>query len=140
MQLATTLNWKQLVLALTICVFGATGNLFSNTARASEPVVRLVINYGDGFEKHYTRIEFQDGMTVHDAMNQAAAHPRGVKFEHRGAGTTAYLESIDGLKFQRGINGRGWIFRINGKVSPRGMGVAELKAGDTVLWRHEKFR
>ena len=31
------------------------------------------------------------------------------------------------------------LFRVNGKLGQRSCGIAELKSGDTVLWRFQKY-
>jgi len=37
-------------------------------------------------------------------------------------------------------SGRNWIYRVNGKLADRGIGAFNLKLGDTVLWRFEKYQ
>ena len=101
---------------------------------AVEPkTVSLVVNFGDGAEKHLNRLPWREGMTVLDVMSSAARHPRGVRFEHRGRGATAFLTQIDGLKNEGG--GRNWIFRVNGKLGVRSFAVRQLKEADQVEWR-----
>jgi hypothetical protein len=109
----------------------------ASEAQAEEPVVQLVIDYGDGVEKRFTRLPHLNDMTVLDAMQQAAKHKRGIKFEFRGRGATAFLFQIDDLKNQgRGSN---WIYRVNGKLAEVGFGVRKLQAGDTVLWKFGSY-
>jgi hypothetical protein len=100
--------------------------------------VRVVIDYGDGCEKHFTAIAWKAEMTVFDATRAAQAHPRGIKFKSRGEGTTAFLTKIDDVENEG--RGRNWLFHVNGKQSDRGFGVFKLKAGDTVLWKFDKYR
>lgn len=100
--------------------------------------VTVVIDYSDGVEKHFTAIEWKKGFTVLDAMGAAKAHPRGIRFEHRGDGATALLTAIDDLKNEG--QGRNWIYRVNGKLADTSFGVRELAAGDSVLWKFEPYR
>ena len=97
-----------------------------------------MIDYGDGSEKHFTAIAWKEGMTVFDAMQAADQHPRGIDLAYRGKGATALLERIDDLENEGA--GRNWIFRVNGKLADRGMGVYELKSRDAILWKFEKYR
>ncbi len=107
-------------------------------AEDAAPRVRVVVDYGDGVEKHFTAISWREGMTVLDAMQAAQEHPRGLKFKFRGSGATAFLTQIDDLENQgRGGN---WVYRVNGELAERSFGVYHLEAGDAVLWRFEKPR
>ena len=99
--------------------------------------IRLVIDYNDGVEKHFTAIAWKSGMTVMDAMLAAKKHPRGISFEYKGKGATTLLTKIDDLKNEG--RGRNWLYRVNDKPADRSMGILELKAGDTVLWKFDKY-
>jgi hypothetical protein len=101
-------------------------------------MVRLVVDFGDGVEKHFTRLAWHQGMTVLNALEAAQQHPRGIRFEHRGRRDTAFVTRIDELANETG--GRGWIYRVNGELADRSCGVAQLQKGDTVLWTFEKYR
>ncbi len=100
--------------------------------------VRVVIDYNDGVEKHFNAIEWKSEMTVLDAMIAAKEHPRGISFEYKGRGATALLTKID----NRGNEGRGlnWLYKVNGKPGDRSIGIFALEAGDTVLWKFDKYK
>ena len=102
--------------------------------------VRLVVDYGDGVEKHFTRIAWKQGLTILDAMNAAARHPRGLKFTRRGSGRTAFLVGIDGLKNEgaRG-GGRNWQYWVNGDYGREGFGVKKLRPSDVTVWKFKKY-
>jgi hypothetical protein len=100
--------------------------------------VRLAIDYGDGAEKHFTALGWREGMTVLDAMKAAQEHPRGIKFQFRGSGATAFLTQIDDLKNQG--SGRNWLYRLNGELAERSFAIQKVQAGDAVLWKFEKSR
>ena len=108
-----------------------------NPAKSTK-IVAVVIDYGDGVQKHFTAIEWKTGITVLDAMRTAKAHPRGIRFEYQGDGATALLTTIDDLKNEG--KGRNWIYRVNGKLADTSFGVRELAAGDSVLWKFEAYR
>ena len=101
--------------------------------------VRLVIDFGDGVEKHFTQLQWKDKMTVLDAMQQARQHRRGIRFEHRGKGATLLLTQVDDVKNQ-GSGGENWIYRVNQKVGDRSIAIYPLKSGDTILWKFETYR
>lgn len=99
--------------------------------------VRLIIDYNDGVEKHFPAIAWKSEMTVMDAMLAAKKHPRGISFEHKGKGATALLTKIDDVENEG--RGRNWLYRVNGDPGDRSMGIFELKPGDTVLWKFDKY-
>lgn len=105
---------------------------------AENTAVTLIVDYGDGVQKHITGIAWKEGMTVLDAMQHAAKHPRGVKFSYRGSAATAFLYKIDDLENEG--RGRNWIYRVNGKLADRGFAVCRLMPTDVVLWKFEKLK
>lgn len=130
-------------LAWSVCVLGVCLALSPAAADAVDDVqgehVRLVIDFGDGVEKHFTRLEWKDKMTVFDAMQLARQHRRGIRFEYRGKGATLLLTQIDDVKNQ-GAGGKNWIYRVNEKVGNRSIAIYPLKSGDTILWKFETYR
>jgi hypothetical protein len=110
----------------------------SQQPKSASKHVRLVIDYGDGVEKHFTAIAWKHEMTVLDAMIAARKHPRGIKFVHRGSGKTAFLTKIDDLENEgRGSN---WIYRVNGKLANQSFAVFPVKPADTILWEFGEYR
>lgn len=103
-----------------------------------ESVVKLVIEYGDGVQKHFTAIAWKEDMTVLDVMNAAQEHRRGIKFAFRGSGATALLTKIDDLENEG--SGRNWLYEVNGKLADRSFAIQPVKASDTVLWEFRKYR
>lgn len=98
-----------------------------------EPTVKLVIDFGDGVEKHFTALPWREGMTVLDAMQAAARHPRGIRFQYTGEGKTAFLTSIDDVA-NEGAE-RNWIYRVNEDRGDRSIGVKTLSINDVVYWK-----
>jgi len=97
--------------------------------------VRLVIDYQDGVEKHFTAIPWKAGMTVMDAMAAAKASPRGITYSTTGSGETAFVTQIDDLKNEGARGGkRNWTYRVNDTLADRSAAVYGLKAGDRVCW------
>jgi hypothetical protein len=112
-------------------------------AIADEPqsppaTVRLVVDYGDGVEKHFTALAWKEGMTVMDALVAAQKHPRGIKFVYRGKEATAFLTEIDELKNEG--RGRNWILRANDELASKSFAIFAVKAGDTILWKFGEYR
>ncbi len=99
----------------------------------SEQSVRLVIDYGDGVEKHFTRLDWRAGMTVLDLMEAAGRHPRGIEFAYRGRGPTAFLTRIDDRENEG--RGRNWTYRINDRLADRSLAVQTVGPKDRVVWR-----
>lgn len=138
-----------LVLAASLCIMAAgfagvaahaessSRDRSGDLARADEAVetIRLAIDYGDGVEKHFTRLPHEDGMTVLDAMGVASDWSRGVDFEHKGSADTAFLVRIDDLA-NEGARGqkRNWLYAVNGRRGDRSFGAYTLSPGDAVRW------
>lgn len=103
--------------------------------------VRLIVDYGDGVEKHFTALRWTEGTTVLDAMRRAQASPHGIRFEHTGDGASAFLTKIDDLENEGGgAEAKNWVFRVNGKLATKSFGIFQLKPNDVVKWRFEVFK
>ena len=131
------LPWMMVVIATLLLVGGkpaATG--------ADDPVpaaiVQLMIDYGDGVEKHFTRLRWREGMTVLDVLAEAGKQPRGIRFEHRGEGETAFVSQIDDLKNQG--KGRNWMFQVNDKAGTTSCGIHKVTKDDRILWKFATYR
>lgn len=130
----TRRRWLAIVVASV--AFSSLGA--QSVAAEDVKVVRLVIDYNDGVEKHFNAIVWKSGMTVLDAMLAAKKHPRGISFEHKGKGATVLLTKIDEVANEG--RGRNWLYRVNGKPGDRSIGIFELKAGDAILWKFDKYQ
>ncbi len=105
---------------------------------SAAPVVKLVVDYGDGVSKHFTELPWKQGMTVFDALRLAAAHRHGIQFESRGSGETLFVTRIDDLTNEG--RGKNWVFRVNDKLAEASCAVSNLGPGDSVLWKFEVYR
>jgi len=115
-------------------VFAVVGLLAAATAaQDAPPSVRLTIDYGDGVQKTFSALETEK-MTVFAALQAAEKHPRGIKVKHTGAGETVFITAIDDVA-NEGRGGRNWRYTVSDQPARTSAGVAELKAGDTILWR-----
>lgn len=101
-------------------------------------VVTLAIDFGDGFEKHYTQLPYAENMTVLDALRVAERHPRGIRLKYRGSGETAFVFGLDDAENQ-GAKGRNWMYRVNDDWPKKSCGITTLKPGDAILWRFRKL-
>jgi hypothetical protein len=109
-------------------------------AAEGKPAVAMAIDYGDGMEKRFSRIPHEDGMTVLAALNVAASHPRGIKFDTTGSGEAAMLTAIDSVANESGgAESRNWIYRVNGKLATVSFDAYTLEPDDVILWRFEKY-
>ncbi len=132
---------RRVLLAAVAAILVCSVQTHSANAADGPPVpkrVRMVINYGDGVEKHFTQLAWRDGMTVLDALIAAEKHPHGIKIKYRGKGATAFLTKIDDLENEGRT--RNWIYRVNSKLATRGFGIFTLKPGDTILWKFGEYR
>jgi hypothetical protein len=107
--------------------------------RAEPDPVCLIVDYGDGVQKHFTQLPWKAEMTVLDALLLARDHQRGIRLDYRGRAATSLVTQIDDLANQGG-GGRNWIYYVNKKPGSRSCGIQPLQAGDTVLWKFERYR
>jgi hypothetical protein len=133
-----TLRWILLALCLSAGHFAAATRPLAAKEPAEHKTVRLSIDYGDGVQKVFSGLEWQEKATVFSALEAAAKHPRGIKFEHRGSGATTLVTSIDGQKNEG--RGRNWLYEVNGKLGETSCALAEIQAGDAVLWRFATYQ
>lgn len=120
---------------MALCGVGALAGRAEDSSAAKAQTVRLVVDYGDGVEKHFAALNWKKGLTVLDALNAAKASPHGITFEHAGSGETTFVTRIDDLKNEGARGGkRNWTYRVNEKLVDKGAGTYELKAGDAVRW------
>lgn len=106
-------------------------------AQENAPTVRLTIDYGDGVQKSFVALAWHDKMTVFDALQAAEKHSRGIRVAHTGSGETTFITAIDDLA-NEGQDARNWRYIINDKPARYSAGVAELKPGDSIVWRFGK--
>lgn len=101
--------------------------------------VILTVDYGDGFQKRFVKIAWQDGMSILDVMQGAKKHKRAkFDFQFQGQGATALLSKIDDVS-NMGGGQRNWIFYVNNRKGDRSFSIWKLQPGDEVLWRFEKY-
>lgn len=123
---------------VTLDIWSASTELIAAEPKAA--TVRLVVDYGDGVEKHFTRIAWKPGMTVLDAMEQAKRSKRGITFDYRGRGETAFIMKIDDLKNEGGGRESGnWSFSVNDELAEKSFGIYEPKKGDVIVWKFGPF-
>jgi hypothetical protein len=111
-------------------------------ARAEEKpnTVKVVIDYGDGAQKVFPALQWQEGMTVLEAMDKAKAPAHGITFQHTGKGETAFLTQIDDLKNEGGGKAKkNWQYLVNDLYADKSFGIRKLEKGDVVLWKFTVF-
>jgi hypothetical protein len=96
--------------------------------------ITIVIDYGDGVEKHFTKINWEDGMTVAGAMRKAQAHPRGIRIELKPFGSAgSIVTSIDGEK-NAGAGKKNWLYFVNDELAMKAFDKCDLAGGDRIRW------
>src|SRR5262245_50003549 len=129
--------WGWLLLtALTLTA--PAGAAAAEEPAAADKAVSLTIDYGDGVQKRFTNLAWQEEATVFDVLQAAMKHTRGIKVAHQGSGATTLITAIDDLKNEG--RGRNWLFEVNGKLGEKSCALVELKAGDAVLWRFATYK
>ena len=131
-------GWQLLAVALLAVGSVAVAAVGGRAADEAKTTVTLIVDYGDGVEKHFSQIAATPGMTVLQVLEAAQKHPRGIKLVYRGRGETAFLTQIDDLANEG--RGKNWTYRVNGELPPRSFALCEVRAGDTILWRFGDYR
>ena len=113
----------------------------TDARETKSPVVKVIISFGDGLMWTYENIEHKQGMTVLDAMNAVKTRKHhALEFAYQGRGQNAFLNSLAGMENEGGgKSSKNWFYRINDKLGNKSFGIAELQAGDTVLWHFGKY-
>lgn len=105
-------------------------------AAGAEDTVRVIVDYGDGVAKTVANLAWSKGVTVLDAMKEAATRPHGISFGSSGSGDEAVLTKIDDVQNEGGGAGKkNWQYWVNGRYGDRSFATFELQAQDTVVWR-----
>ncbi|MEQ8208858.1 MAG: DUF4430 domain-containing protein [Lacipirellulaceae bacterium] len=99
--------------------------------------VKLTIDFGNGATRSFEKLPWNEGMTVADLMQAAKEFRPGIRYEAKGEGKTAFLDSLEGVA-GGGVNERNWLYRVNGEHAKKSYGVFELQPGDEVLWIYER--
>lgn len=134
MYLKSAKRWLAVVLvmlAASFFPFPAAGH--ERPEEDTPPYVLLIIDYGDGVQKHFNRLTWTEEMTVLDLMRDAQRHRRGITFAQRGRGPTAFLTRIDDLENEG--RGRNWTYRINDRLADRSFAVQTVEPKDRIAWR-----
>ena len=103
----------------------------------SNQTAKIVIRLGSDSGPLEIESPVTDEMTVLDLMNQAR-QDGSLAFEYRGSGATVFVQSIQGLANQ-GAGGHNWIYRVNGQLGDRSIGIARVVAGDQVTWDYGTY-
>lgn len=101
--------------------------------------VSLAIDFGNGFEMHYTALPHTPKMTAFDVLQRAGEHAHPLTFKHTGSGTTAFISQIGDTTNQKGPESFYWQYRVNGQYAKKGAGAYEISPGDQVRWFYGKY-
>ena len=123
-----------------VCLALGVSSLFHGVRAEEKPAatVQVTIDYGDGVQKVFKKIEWKAGLTAFDALTAAEKHPRGIKVMHQGKGETTLVTAIDDRKNEG--RGNNWTYEVGGKLGDRSAAVFELQAGDIVLWKFGPYQ
>jgi len=80
----------------------------------------------------FVSYQIEEGKTALDLLKISK------KIETKGEGVNAYVVSIDGRKAEN-ENREYWAFYVNGKMANVGAGSYQLKNGDKIEWKIEKY-
>lgn len=126
-----------LVLALVLPFASPAAQAAQPATAAQQQTIKIVVDFSDGVEWHFTAIPWAEGMTVMEALEAAPKGPRGLSYKSKGSGETAFVTEIAEVASEGGTGRkRNWIYKVNGELAQRGAGVVAIKPGDTVKWTY----
>ncbi len=105
--------------------------------------VKLIVDYGDGVEKHFTSLPWKEGLTAYGALEQASHSTHGISFEAKDYGDSIgrLVTRIDDLASEKGgTAGRNWIYEVNGQMAKRACDKQTVQAGDVVSWTFSAWK
>ncbi|MEM9827415.1 MAG: DUF4430 domain-containing protein [Planctomycetota bacterium] len=107
--------------------------LLGCTQAPPAPVVAgtITLEIGAPIDKKFTLEDIPAGSTVESIMRRVPESD--LPMEITGSGTTAFLVSIGDQGTEAG---EGWIFRIDGNLPERGIGVTEVDPPATISWTY----
>lgn len=106
----------------------------SNQQPATLPKVTVSVQGLDGkMILSPTTVSIEPEFTVLIATTKILDE-KGIQFEYRGIGDTAYMEGIDNLYEMDHGPLSGWLYKKNGKVIGRSSGAEPVKDGDIIEW------
>ena len=123
--------------ALTISCLTSFTAQESHSQNKTTKTVSLIVDYGNGFERRYTALNWTENMTALDATRLASKHKQGFTIRVKGSGATAFVDTIDGIEIEG--QGKNWMYRVNGKKGDRSSGIYKLRDKDVVKWTFEVF-
>jgi hypothetical protein len=97
-------------------------------------IVSLAVDFGDG-RKEQAELAFTTGITAFSLLTEGAKQ-KGLSVQTKTSSAGAYVDSIGGLA--GGIDGKYWLYYLNGEQAPTAADKLELKAGDRVDWKFEQ--
>lgn len=95
--------------------------------------VQLEIDFGNGAKRQIAALPWEPEMTVVDVLESAREFRPAVEFTQQGEGAGGFLTSLEGLANEGGGR-RNWRFFVNDRPGETSFCVAEVAAGDRVLW------
>lgn len=97
--------------------------------------VLFAVDFSNGARKEIAALPWREGLTVLEAMQEAARFRPGITFTHTGSGEMTFVTAIDGLK-NAGADGGNWIYEVNGEKATKSAGIQTLQPKDALLWRY----
>lgn len=95
--------------------------------------VSLMLDFGNGTVRTFDAVTWQEGMTVADALQTAAA-AQGIPVGSKdfGGSLGMFVETIDGVG---GGTDRWWQYWVNNRYGTVGAGNQRIQSGDIVEWK-----
>ena len=128
--------YKIFILVLVILAIFAGYFFYQNKLSSTKKTViqqqNLTVYFKFADQKDFTKQEIAPGKNALDLTKKLAV------VVTNGEGVNAYVTTING-KEAKSANKEFWAFYVNGKQSMVGAGSYQLKSGDKIEWKIEKY-
>ena len=110
------------------------------TGSSSEAVagtVQLLVDYAGEKKNRKIKVPCSADSTVFTIL-QRAKNMGDLEFDFQGAGSTAFVHSIDGM-MNTGRRGKNWVFRVNEELATESCGSLVVAPGDVIEWKFGEY-
>jgi len=110
------------------------------TGSSSEVVagtVQLLVDYAGEKKNRKIKVPCSSDSTVFTIL-QRAKNMGDLEFDFQGAGSTAFVHSIDGM-LNTGRRGKNWVFRVNEELASESCGSLVVAPGDVIEWKFGEY-
>ena len=109
----------------------------SSSGEVVAGTVQLWVDYAGEKKNRKIKVPCSADSTVFTIL-QRAKNMGDLEFDFQGAGSTAFVHSIDGM-MNTGRRGKNWVFRVNEELATESCGSLAVAPGDVIEWKFGEY-